>query len=99
MYRNYIRLTPLQIVGHPCASDEEHHEAEECAEDSGVDEDVRIRLTFVIGLTACSIVNLLPLTFSNQQEYIPCVDALAPFLTHEFPHVCCRLADFCFSLG
>ena len=61
MYRNYIRLTPLQIVGHPCASDEEHHEAEECAEDSGVDEDVRIRLTFVIGHLADSLQHRQPL--------------------------------------
>ncbi|KAL1744501.1 armadillo-type protein [Schizophyllum fasciatum] len=32
------------------------------------------------------IVNLLPLTFSTQQEYVPCVEALSPFLTHDFPH-------------
>ncbi|KAL1689403.1 armadillo-type protein [Schizophyllum commune] len=40
------------------------------------------------------IVNLLPLTFSNQQEYIPCVDALASFLTHEFPHIRTASAEY-----
>ncbi|KAL1722870.1 armadillo-type protein [Schizophyllum commune] len=40
------------------------------------------------------IVNLLPLTFSNQQEYIPCVEALASFLTHEFPHIRTASAEY-----
>ncbi|KAL1728580.1 armadillo-type protein [Schizophyllum commune] len=40
------------------------------------------------------VVNLLPLTFSNQQEYIPCVEALASFLTHEFPHIRTASAEY-----
>ncbi|KAI5896933.1 ARM repeat-containing protein [Schizophyllum commune H4-8] len=40
------------------------------------------------------VVNLLPLTFSNQEDYVLCVEALTFFLTHEFPHIRTASAEY-----